>query len=259
MVGGVLRGACLGCLTCYCLLWQPVWAQEIEAEEQEYVSVRIDVWSRRYKTVEEDGSGLRLKLALSTAVFRYRTLSDLLDPDTEHINALGARTKLEFEYPTSVTNVSFVPELELAMNRSLDTSNRLASAAASAALLHRRNGDPNDIRTRLRAKYATSYELDGLNFEDYVELSIRVDLKRLFAFDIGQRRLTFRPFGEVTRYLEDLEFKTERGSLFQIDRQYEIGLEISTDPRKKLWGVAVPKLRISYAFGDDFKGIKVRL
>lgn len=234
-------------------------AQDPDAEEQEYVSLRIDVWSKRLRSIEEDGFGSKLKVALSTAIFRYRTLDDLLDSDTEHINALGVRPKLEFEYPTSVANVFFVPELELALNRSLDTSNRLLSAAAKAAFTHRRNGDPNDVRTTVGIKYATSYELDGLNLEEYVELSLKLELRLLRAFDLGQRTLTIRPFGEIKRFIEDLEFKTESGAIFDVDRQYEIGLEFSTAPRKKIWGIALPKLKLSYVFGPDFKGIKVRL
>lgn len=234
-------------------------AQQQQDDKQEYISVRIDFWSKRLRRVETDGSGLRLKLALSTALFRYRTLDDLLDPDTEHINALGLRLKSEFEYPTGMRNIAFVPDLELALNRSLDTSNRLLSAAATGAFLYRHNGDPNHIRVKAGIKYGTRYEMDGLNFDDYVELSLRINLKRLHWFKTGQRRLTVTPFGEIKHFADNLEFETASGSIFDVDRQYELGLEFSTDPRKKLWGIPLPKVGLSYVFGDDFKGVKLRL
>jgi hypothetical protein len=47
--------------------------------------------------------------------------------------------------------------------------------------------------------------------------------------------------------------------LFDIDRQYEIGLEFNTDPRKTIWGIAMPRVKLGYVFGDDFKGIKIRI
>jgi hypothetical protein len=234
-------------------------AVEEEAEEQDYVSIRIDVYSKKHKTVAEDGSGLKLKLAISTALYRYRTLDELFDRDTEHINALGLRPKLEFEYLTPVKNVVFVPDLELAINESLDTNNKILAGAAQAAVLYRKNGDDDDFKVQMGVKYGTQYEQDGLNFDDYLETSLRIDLKPLYGFNMGNRRLTITPFGEIKNFIDDLEFETERGALFDIDRQYEIGFEFNTDPRKKFWGVALPRLEISYAFGDDFRGIKIRL
>ena len=233
--------------------------QDPEVDKQEYVSIRIHVWSKRYKSVENDGSGLKLKLALSTALFKYRTLDEFLDPETEHINALGVRPKLEFEYPTSIRHVAFVPNLELAINHSFDTRNDLFSGAAKAAWLYRRHGDDRDFKARAGVKFATEFEDDGLNFDDYVELSLRVDLKQIYWFTIGSRRLTITPFGEIKHFTDELRFETESGALFDVTRQYELGLEFSTDPRKKVWGITLPRLKISYAFGDDFRGVKIRL
>ena len=35
--------------------------------------------------------------------------------------------------------------------------------------------------------------------------------------------------------------------------------EFNTDLRKKIRGIAMPWLKISFVFGDDFRGIKIRL
>jgi hypothetical protein len=230
-----------------------------EAEKQDYVSIRIDVYSKHFRTVAEDGSGLKLKVAISAGLYRYKTLDELLDRDIEHLNAVGVRPKLEFEFPTPVKNVSFVPDLELALNRSFDTSSKALAGAAQAAFLYRKNGDDKDLKVKVGVKYGSQYEQDGLNFDDYVETNLRVDLKRLYGFKMGNRRVTITPFGEVKNFIDDLEFKTESGALFDVDRQYELGFEFNTDPRKKIWGIALPRLKISCAFGDDFRGIKIRL
>ncbi len=246
---------------CASVAWPAIAQSEpaSEAEQQEYISVRIDVWSKNLRTIERDGSGVKLKIALATSVFRYRTLDELLNRDTELINSIGVRPKLEFEYPTSITNVSFVPELELALNRSLDSSNKVLSGAATAGFLHRRNGDDKDIRTRIRIKYGSAYELDGLNFDDYVELSIEIYLQERRGFRVGKRHLTITPFGEVRRFTDTLEFVTASGAEFDVETQYELGLDFNTDPRKKILGIALPRLKLSYVFGDDFKGIKIRI
>ena len=248
-------------IACAACLWPaPLIAQgNIDAEDQRYLSIRIDVYSKNFKTIAEDGSGLKLKSAVSTAVYRYETLDELFDRDIEHIKGLGLRPKLEFEYLTPLKNIFFVPETELAINRSLDTSNKVLAASVKAAGLYRRNGNDKDFKVRAGIKYGTRYEMDGLNFDDYVEVSLRVSLREMRGFRIGERHLTITPFGEVKRFLDDLEFETRTGAFFDIDRQYEVGFVFNTDPRKKIWGIALPKLKISYAFGDDFKGIKIRL
>jgi len=189
----------------------------------------------------------------------FGTLDELFESDTELINSLGVRPKLEFEYPTSIKNISFVPKLEVAFNRSLDTSNKVLSGAVSAGFLHRRNGDDKNIRTRIRVKYGSEYELDGLNFDDYLELSLKVYLQEQRGFRVGKRHLTITPFGEVRRFTDTLEFVTESGAVFDVETQYEFGLEFNTDPRKKILGIALPRLKLSYVFGDDFKGIKIRI
>ena len=179
-------------------------ATDDQVEEQEYISLRFDVWSKDFRQVAEDGHGIKFTLALSTALFRYRTLDDLLNRDTEHINALGIRPKLALEYPTSIEHVSFVPEFELALNHSLDTSSKLLSAVAEAALLYRHHGDDKDFKVRIGAKYGTQSEQDGLNVEDYLELNLRLDLKRLDGLKIGQRKLAMTPFGQINHYTGDL-------------------------------------------------------
>ena len=251
----VLALACLACLWPLSVTAQ----QGNDAEEQKYLSIRIDVYSKNLKTVAEHGSGLKLKIRVSTAVYRYETLDELFDRDIQHIKALGLRPALEFEYLTPLKNIFFVPETELAINRSLDTSNKVLAASFKAAGLYRRNGDDKDFKIRAGIKYGTRYEQDGLNFDDYVEVSLRVSLRQMRGFRIGERHLTITPFGEIKRFVDDLEFETRTGAFFDIDRQYEVGLVFNTDPRKKIWGIALPKLKISYAFGDDFKGIKIRL
>lgn len=243
------------------LVTEPALAQQepVKAEQQEYVSVRVDIWSTFLKTIETDGYQARLVVALATGLYRYRTLDELLDSDIEHINSIGVRPKVEFEIPTAVTNVSFVPELELAFNRSLDTSNKVLSGAVTAGVLHRRNGNEKDVRTRFRIKYGTEYELDGLNADDYLELSLKLYLQEQRGFRIGKRNLTITPFGEIRRFTDSLEFRTESGAIFDVQTQYELGLEFNTDPRKKILGIALPRLRLSFAFGDDFQGFKIRI
>ena len=81
---------------------------------------------------------------------------------------------------------------------------------------------------------------------------------RRFFGDAARRRAA-NDDAALCKFIDDLALVTESGALFEVDRQYEIGFEFGTEPRMRLWGIPLPKLKISYVFGDDFKGIKLRL
>ena len=172
----------------------------------------------------------------------------------QNINRCTQLFRTILYYSERVLNI-----LELAINHSFDTRSKLLAGAATAAWLFRNKGSDADFNARVGVKYATVSEDDGLNFDDYVELSLRVGLRQMKGFSLGGRRLTIRPFGEFKHYADELRFETESGALFDVNRQYELGIEFGAEPRKRIWGVTLPSLKISYAFGDDFRGIKIRL
>ena len=64
---------------------------------------------------------------------------------------------------------------------------------------------------------------------------------------------------KISNFIDDLEFITERGSILNVDRKYEIGFRINTFPKLRIGSLKLPDLRISYIFGDNFKGIKIRI
>ena len=65
------------------------------------------------------------------------------------------------------------------------------------------------------------------------------------SMTVGERNLTVTPFGEIRRFTDTLEFVTESGAIFDVQTQYELGLEFSTDPRKRILGIALPRLRLT--------------
>lgn len=237
-------------------------AQEMpaaEADQQQYASVRIKVWSKRYRSIEEHGYGLQGELKVSTSVFRFRTLDEFLDPEIDVIGSVGLRPEVGFEFPTPIRNLYFTLALEAAINEAFATGNQVFSGALYTGLTHRRRGDPDDIETRIQLKYGTDYEFDGLNFDDYVELDLRVYFQRLKLFDTRQRRYTIRPYVETSRFVDDVEFKPDDDAVFDIDTTHELGFAFGVDPRFRVWGIKLPEIRIGYAFGGDFKGIRIRL
>lgn len=232
---------------------------ETEADRQEAVSIRFGVWSKRYRGLSEDGFGLRAKLQLSGSVYRFRTIDELSNRDREVINSIGVRPSVEFELATPVENVRFIPSFDLAFNEALETGNRLLSGAVEGGFIHRIGGDPDDIESRIGLKYGSDYELDGLNFDDYLELNLRVRFRNLGIYESSKRRYVARPFVEISRFVDDIEFRLEDGTLFDVDTTAELGLSFGTDPRFRIFGIKAPEIRISYVFGGDFRGVRIRL
>lgn len=227
--------------------------------DQRYTSIRIDVYSKYFKKVEENNWGLRLRLKATAAIYKYEAFSDLVDPEIDHFQSVGMRPKLEFNFPLPIENLSFAPNIELAWNYMLDSHQNLISGSAAVGLQYLKKGDQKDLFARLEAKYGTRYLEDGQNLDDFVELSIEAELRRGIQFNMGKRKLSLTPIGKISNFIDELEFITDSGIPFGVDRTYEIGLNINTLPKLRIGSIKLPDLRISYIFGEDFKGIKIRL
>ena len=231
-----------------------------EKVRQKWDSIRITVYSRVLRDVNERDWGIRFRLRATTGIYKFETLDELLDTDSDHLQSLGFRPSLEFEFPTKFRNVAFVPNVELSFNRLRDSGRNLLSGALTGAFRYKKTRDNQDLILQASAKYGSRYDEEGLNLSDYIELSFAADLRKSLSIRVGaERRLVMVPFGKYSYFADNLEFETGQGLLFDVSERFELGLKFNTVPGWRLAGIRMPDIRISYFLGDGVKGIKIRI
>lgn len=77
------------------------------------------------------------------------------------------------------------------------------------------------------------------------------------GFRVGGNPADIGMFAIVRRFLTDLEFRRPDLPNLKIDDQYEVGLTFGTEPQPTLWGMALPRIGVSYRFGDGFEALRI--
>ena len=80
----------------------------------------------------------------------------------------------------------------------------------------------------------------------------------LACWSIGEHAQSVIPFAAAAYYLSYPKIGESKDNFTSVKDEYEIGLTFGSEPRMKLWGVRVPEIQISYTFGDNVKGFKIR-
>jgi len=209
--------------------------------------------------LETDGYASRFKLNLTTAVLRYRTIDEFLDPDTIHFESLGIKPQLNFVVPTRWENVQFLPSMDLSLVHNFEIEQYLFAGGVTAALRYDDVKEKSRVLSTLSLSYGTRHELDGLNLSDYLRLRLLGQLRQNMKLKIGKHATTIAPFASISYFLDKLEFGIDDELTYKLDRQFEIGLIFSTLPRMRIWKIKIPELKISYVVGEDVSGIKIRM
>jgi hypothetical protein len=239
---------------------EPLSEEDTEEVRQKWDSIRITIYSYVLRDVNERNWGLKFRLRATAGIYKFETLDDLLGKDVDHLQSLGFRPRLEFEFPTSIPNVLFVPNAELSFNHLRDSRRGLMSGSLTGAFRYIKTQDRQDLILEAAAKFGTRYDEEGLNLEDYIELSLAADLRRSLSIRIGaERRLVMVPFGKYSYFADNLKFETEQGTLFDVGQRFELGFKFNTAPGWRIAGIKMPDIRISYFLGDGVKGVKIRI
>jgi hypothetical protein len=223
-----------------------------------YLSVRGSVYKKRLARAPEDGYDASFKLQLSTSIYNYKSLDDLLDEETLHFNSLGVRPTMQLVLPTRWENVSFIPTAEVQLTRRFDLDKTLSSGSVSGQFRYEDQKKDGYLISYGSLKYGTKYDEDGLNQSDYLRLKFKATFNRSLNWSIGEHAQSVIPFGAVAYYLSDPKIGASADNFQKIENEYEIGLAFGSEPRIKFWGVRIPEIQISYTFGDNVNGFKIR-
>ena len=241
------------------LMVLPAVAEETPDKTSErYHSLRGTVYKKTLTSLEEDGYRTRFKIKLSAAVYKYDTIGQVFDSDLLHLQSYGLRPGISFRVPTRWENIDFIPSVNVAITYQNELGKTLVSGSIYAGFDYEQLFDQSLFGTTVGIKYGTRYDEDGLNLDDYVEFKVSARFRKNLKWTIGEHITTATPFVSASYYLDELELGTVDELVTEIERRYSIGVTFSTLPRKKLWKIKIPEIKLSYSFGDNVTGFKIR-
>jgi len=95
----------------------------------------------------------------------------------------------------------------------------------------------------------------------YGEAKVGFEFRHELAFNIGKTRGDIGMFAVYQRYFKNAESVAVRSAapatIPGVDEQTEIGLSLGTRPKLAWWKVSMPKLGLSYRFGDGMSAVRV--
>ena len=229
-----------------------------EDRSDSYKSLRGTIYRKSLTEMEEHGYDGNFKLRLTTAIYKYRTISDIFDEEIEHFNSVGLRPTISFEIPTPWENIRFIPESTIQYTRRFDIEQDLLSGSASAKLDYKDRKEEALLGAFTVLEYATRYDVDGLNLSDYLKLQIGGSLEQGLGWQIGEHAQSMKPYASVSYYLNDLVLGQSEDDFVEIDTEYEVGVEFGSEPRMYLWKLRIPKLRIIFTYSEETRGVKIR-
>ena len=97
-----------------------------------------------------------------------------------------------------------------------------------------------------------------MNFDDYLKFELGTSLNRSLDWKIGNHVMQMTPFASAGYFLDDLEIGESKELFTAIESDFEIGVTFSSEPRMYLKMIRVPNMKVSFNFGDEVKGFKIR-
>ena len=82
--------------------------------------------------------------------------------------------------------------------------------------------------------------------EDFGDLVLGADVRRLLWFDIGKYTPVLGVYVGYTNYFDDLVFGVESGVPIRLTRQFDIGVAADFAPRIKVWFFRFPRVAVGW-------------
>jgi hypothetical protein len=226
-----------------------------------YLSIRGNIYSASPKRLGTDGWGAKLSVRASMGIHRFETLDDLLRLTKANVATVGIEPKLILAYPVPYlddVNISPRASFEILEDYSSGDTSTLLSTQAGLALTYNKPGYYEDMSVSLAGNYGSRYAYDGLNPSDFAAVSIEATSKHYLGFSLGKYKFVIHPYGKYGYYFESLLLETPEGDPLSVRNETEIGAKIQTDPRWKIWKLKMPRIKVSYTFGDGVQGLKIK-
>ncbi len=197
--------------------------------------------------------GIRLRFPISVATFSV-SIADFLEeldvqafsfvPGVELLIPFGQRWML-------------MPRQDLGFTKDFQGGDLALISATAIRGMYIREFKPLELSLGSGLKYSFSRTSNGLNDDDFALIEAGADLRYPLGFAVKGHKVDSSVFFVGKHYFRELVFGQVGQEPIRLERLYEAGLSFGTTPRPKVFGIRIPRIGISYLFGDELKGIKI--
>jgi hypothetical protein len=213
---------------------------------------RIPIGIRMRDEVER-GWGLKLMLPVSIGGYELRAATDVGDL-VERIETVTIYPGVEFQVPVG-ERWFLRPYAEVGVISAF--GDRGSEELYAAGVKWRVELGGESVRWRLggegRFSVGTSPAGDSI---DFMELAIGPEVSIPLGVEIAGQAADLAPFALYRRF-SGLEIPLPDRDPASLERQYEVGLTFGTEPRHVVWGIRMPRVGVSYRFGDGIDAWRI--
>jgi hypothetical protein len=188
------------------------------------------------------------------ATHDFRTITEIT---LDHLQTAALVPGLEFQIPLG-ERVTLRPFQDLGPGKALDDGRTflVSSTGILSEFVFPWKGFELGIEPSLKYTFSVA---EGDRFdEDFADLVLGADVRRLLWFDVGDYTPVLGVYAGYTNYFDDLVFGVPNGETVRLTQQFDVGVAADFAPRIKVWFFRIPRVSVGWAWGDNGSGVRIR-
>ena len=151
----------------------------------------------------------------------------------------------------------FLPRQDLGFTKDFEGGELVLISASGVRGMYIREFQPVELSLGSGLKYSFGKTSDPTDDDDFALVEAGADLRYPLGFAVKGHKVDSSVFFIAKHYFRKLVFGQVGEEPIELERLYEAGLSFGTTPRPKVFGFRIPRIGVSYLFGEDFHGVKI--
>lgn len=216
--------------------------------------VRLPIAYRLRSLDKGDGWGLKLTLPVSFGVHEIK-VTEMGSEATRRLRTMTVVPGAELGIPVG-ERWTLKPFGELGVGKDFEGGD--VAAIYSAGLKSLGTWPVKDLTLSFGNSlgYSGSTTFDGRPSQGFTTLELGLDALRPLGPTLWGRDVDASAYLIVRRFF-DLDFVVPEGETLEVRYLYEVGVTFGTRPRLKIWRLELPRIGVSYRFGDGLTSWRI--
>ncbi|TNF74659.1 MAG: hypothetical protein EP299_06955 [Acidobacteria bacterium] len=219
-------------------------------------TIRLPI-SHRFRTVEEDDWGVRLKLPISFGVYNFDFPDIVEGISSDRLKTLAFVPGVEFQMPVS-RRWTLEPYQDLGLGKDFEGGDLFLLSTTGLKGIYTQPWKAVTFTFGPGVRYSLSHSSSGLNNDDFAAVEVGLDTRYPLGIAIKDHKVDSSVYLIARHFFRTLVFQQPGGSI-EIERQFEVGLTFGATPRPLVWKFRIPRITIGYRFGESLRGIRIKL